>query len=120
MHELSYASAIVAAAARHADGNPVTLVTVRAGRLRQVAPGSLEFYWDLVTRGTVCDGARLDLQIVPCVLACETCSHEWELDAPLFRCPRCDGADVSVHHGNELEIESIVIEEGDEACIAPV
>lgn len=119
MHELSVASAIVATAVKHAEGNAVTVVTVRTGRLRQVVPESLEFYWDIVTRGTVCDGARLDLEVVPAVLACGACAHEWEIEAPLFRCPACDETDVAVVRGNELEVESIEIEEEEEACIAP-
>jgi hydrogenase nickel incorporation protein HypA/HybF len=119
MHELSIASAIVATAQKHADGSVVSVVTVRTGRLRQVVPESLEFYWDLVTRGTVCDGARLELELVPAVLACAFCAHEWTLDAPLFRCPACGGTDVTVVRGNELEVESIEIEEREEACIAP-
>ena len=53
MHELSIASAIVATAEKHAGGSAVSVVTVRAGRLRQVVPESLEFYWGFVTRGTV-------------------------------------------------------------------
>ncbi len=107
MHELSIASAIVATAQKHADGSVVSVVTVRAGRLRQVVPESLEFYWDLVTRGTVCDGAWLELEVVPAVLACASCAHEWALEAPLFRCPACGGTDVTVVRGNELEVESI-------------
>jgi len=118
MHELSIASAIVATAQKHAGESPVSLVTVRAGRLRQVVPDSLEFYWDIVTRGTVCEGARLELEIVSAALACGACGHEWTLEQPHFRCPECAEGDVAVVSGNELEVESIEIEEEEEACIA--
>ncbi len=118
MHELSIASAIVATAQKHAGGSPVSLVTVRAGHLRQVVPESLEFYWDIVTRGTVCEGARLELEVVPAALACGGCGYEWTLETPIFRCPRCAETDVAIVSGNELEVESIEIEEEEEACIA--
>ena len=116
MHELSIASAIVATAEKHAQGSPVSVVTVRAGGLRQVVPDSLEFYWDIVTRGTVCEGARLDLEIVPAALACNACSHEWALETPVFRCPVCGETEVAVVSGEELQVESIEIEE-EAACI---
>jgi hydrogenase nickel incorporation protein HypA/HybF len=115
MHELSIARAIVATAEKHAGGNAVSAVTVRAGRLRQVVPESLEFYWDIVTRGTLCDGARLELEVVPAVLACGDCGRRWSLGAPNFLCPACGETDVAVVSGEELEVESIEIEE--EACI---
>jgi hydrogenase nickel incorporation protein HypA/HybF len=114
---MSIASAIVATVEKHAEGRPTSAVTLRVGRLRQVVPESLEFYFGFVARGTVCEGARLELQIVPGQLTCSACGHEWELDAPAFWCPACASSDVRISAGNELEVESIEVEE--EACIAP-
>ena len=64
MHELSVSSAIVDTVVRHAEGRRVTAVRVRLGRLRQVVPGSLAFYFELVSRETVCYGARLQQEDV--------------------------------------------------------
>ncbi len=50
-------------------GRPVTAVHVRLGRLRQVVPSSLAFYFELVSRETVCEGARLEQEVVPAALA---------------------------------------------------
>jgi hydrogenase nickel incorporation protein HypA/HybF len=111
VHELSLASAIVDTVERHADGRLVTVITMRIGALRQVVPDSLEFYVDLVGRGTVCDGARLELELVPARLAC--CSGEWE--PPSFRCPSCGGGGTVVS-GDEFLVESIELKE--DACIA--
>jgi hydrogenase nickel incorporation protein HypA/HybF len=116
MHELSVSSAIVDTAVRHAAGRRVTSVQVRLGRLRQVVPESLAFYWQLVTRETVCEGSRLDQEVVPAVLRCEDCARDWEIDMPFFRCPGCGTADVTVVSGEELEVESIEVEEA--ACTA--
>lgn len=116
MHELSVASAIIDTAARHAGGRRVTAVYVRAGQLRQVVPESLAFYFEHVARDTLCEGARLELELVPARLLCEACEHDWKLDEAVFRCPRCGAREVRVTSGEELEVESIEIEEG--ACIA--
>lgn len=111
MHELSVAGAVVDTAIAHAAGRPVSVVTVRAGHLRQVVPRSLRFYFDIVARDTVVQGARLELEIVPGRLGCRACAHEWDVDSPAFRCPRCGGGDVTVLSGDELEVESIEVEE---------
>ena len=115
MHELSIAGATVE---RHAGGRAVTSVRVRAGRLRQVVPDSLEFCFGIVARESVCQGARLEIEVVPAVLRCAGCAHEWEIDEPPFRCPECGGGDVAAVRGEELEVESIEVEE-EEPCIAP-
>ena len=64
MHELSISSAIVDTAIKHARGQRVTVVDVRLGRLRQVVPDSLAFYFDIVSRETPCEGAELRIEHV--------------------------------------------------------
>lgn len=115
---MALSSAIAATAEKHARGRPVKVVSLRVGKLRQVIPESLSFYFDIVTRGTVCEGARLEQEIVPARLRCASCEHEWEPDFPEFRCPACVHAEVSVLSGQEFEVESIEVEE-DEECTAP-
>ena len=117
MHELSVSSAIVDTAVRHADGRRVTAVQVRLGALRQVVPSSLAFYFELVSRETVCAGARLDQELVPAALRCDDCAHEWEIDMPFFRCHRCGSARVTVTSGEELEVASIEVEEASECIV---
>ncbi len=121
MHELSVASAVVDTALRHAEGARVSVVTLRVGHLRQVIPDSLQFYWGIVTRESLCEGARLDLEPVPARLRCTSCEHEWELEGlPNFRCPQCAGTDVAVLSGDELEVESIEVDQEEVGeCIAP-
>jgi hydrogenase nickel incorporation protein HypA/HybF len=115
MHELSISSAIVDTVIRHAAGRRVSLVTVRIGHLRQVVPDSLEFYFGFVTRDTVCEGAELEVVAVPAQLACRSCEHEWDVEIPAFRCPSCGSADCAVTSGDELEVESIEVEEEEPA-----
>jgi hydrogenase nickel incorporation protein HypA/HybF len=117
MHELSISSAVVETVVAHAAGRRVSAVTMTVGAFRQVVPASLEFYFGIVARGTVCEGARLRQELVPLRLGCSGCGEEWEPELPAFRCPGCGGSSVDVLRGNELEVESIEVEE--EACTAP-
>jgi hydrogenase nickel incorporation protein HypA/HybF len=116
VHELSLSSAIVNTVVKHADGRRVTVVELRVGRLRQVIPDTLEFYFEFVARGTVCEGARLEQEMIDARLRCIGCGHEWEIAIPAFRCPRCAGSDVEIASGNEFEVEAIEVEEAE--CIA--
>jgi hydrogenase nickel incorporation protein HypA/HybF len=115
LHELSLSGAIVNTVVKHAAGRRVTAVDVRVGRLRQVVPDTLEFYFGFVADGTVCEGAELRQEVVPALLHCPQCRREWELDLPIFRCAGC-GAPAEVVSGNEFEVESIEVEEVE--CIA--
>lgn len=132
MHELSISSAIVDTALRHAVGREVTVVSVRAGAMRQVVPESLRFYFEIVARDTACARARLELEVVPAWLRCVACEREWDPAPeprrghlapgpalPSFRCPDCGLGGADVINGDELEVESIeVVENEEERCIA--
>jgi hydrogenase nickel incorporation protein HypA/HybF len=116
VHELALSSAIVNTAAKHAGGRPVSVVSLRVGRLRQVVPDTLEFYFEFVARDTVCEGARLEQEVIDARLRCNPCHEEWAIEIPAFRCPTCGGSDVIVASGDEFEVESIELEESE--CIA--
>jgi hydrogenase nickel incorporation protein HypA/HybF len=119
MHELSVASAVLNTAVKHAGTRDVSVVSLRVGKLRQVVPDSLSFYFDIVSRDTVCEGARLELTEIDARLGCSDCAQEWQPDIPAFRCPRCESAAVQILAGEELEVDYIEVEDEETACIAP-
>ncbi len=128
MHELSVASAIVDTVVRHAEGNRVEVVSLRLGRLRQVVPDSLGFYFGIAGRDTVCEGASLEIESIDVLMSCGACGNEWDPQPPAehgeadgggyvmpqFRCPRCESAGARVVRGDELEVESIEVRTADE------
>jgi hydrogenase nickel incorporation protein HypA/HybF len=118
MHELSLSGAIVNTVEKHASGRPVRVVTMRIGALRQVVPDTLDFYFGFVSKGTVCEGARLEQELVPARLECGACRREWQVELPVFMCPACGPSGrVEIASGDEFRVESIEVEEAE--CIAP-
>jgi hydrogenase nickel incorporation protein HypA/HybF len=111
MHELSIATAVLNTALKHAEGRAVDSVAMRVGSLRQVVPDSLLFYWDIVARDTVCEGARLELTEIEARLHCLDCGRDWEPLMAAFRCPVCASAQVAVAAGEELEIDYLELRE---------
>jgi hydrogenase nickel incorporation protein HypA/HybF len=116
MHELALSTAIVNTVVKHAGDRRVSVVSLRVGALRQVVPDSLAFYFEIVARDSVCEGARLEQEPVPARLRCRECAHGWRVELPAFRCPVCESAAVEIRSGEEFEVESIEVEE--ERCIA--
>ena len=117
MHELSLAGAIIATAAKHADGRPVAVVSLRVGTLRQVVPDTLRFYFSSWPATASAKGPSLRSRSSRRGCAAGRAAIEWSIDIPHFRCPACGGSEVEIASGNEFEVESIEIEEV--ACIAP-
>jgi hydrogenase nickel incorporation protein HypA/HybF len=118
MHELSVASAVLNTALKHCDDRQVTVVHLRVGRLRQVVPTSLEFYFEIVARNTDCEGALLELVEIAVQLSCRECERAWSPEIPAFRCPDCGSAEVEVTAGEELEIDYIEVKQQEAICTA--
>ena len=116
MHELSLSSAIVDTVVKHADGRRVTRRQLRVGRLRQVVPETLEFYFEFVARGTVCEGARLEQEVIDARLRCARCGTSGRSRSRRSAARRAAAARSRSSSGNEFEVESIEVEEA--ACIA--
>lgn len=110
MHELSVACAVVRTVSEAVTGRRVTSVRLRVGVLSGVAPQALTFAWDVAVAGSPLAGAALVVDRVPVSVGCRTCGAVSALPEPLpVRCPGCEGRDVAVVAGSELEVASVEV-----------
>lgn len=115
MHELAIAHSMVEISRRHACGRRVATVNVRVGQLRQVVPSSLAFAFELIAQGTELEGAELRIEHAPAAGVCRECgSHVPLPDFPLM-CSACGALDVDVTEGEELQVDSLELEQSEEA-----
>ena len=107
MHELGLCSSIIDAVERRAGDRRVAKVKVRVGRLHHVHPEAFDQSFAIAAMGTIADGARAELVLLPVRARCGSCGFESEGDeVPVF-CPACGGSAVEVTGGDELMLESI-------------
>jgi hydrogenase nickel incorporation protein HypA/HybF len=111
MHELSIAQAVVAIAARHAEGRRVCRIEVKVGHLRQVVPAALEFAFQVLTEGTEMDGAELVIEEVPARTRCRACQAVTTTDQFPLACAGCHALDVELVAGEELLVDALEFEE---------
>jgi hydrogenase nickel incorporation protein HypA/HybF len=111
VHELSLAEAVVEIALRHAAGRTVRKVELRVGYLRQVVPSALEFAFELLSNGTVLEGAELAIENVPARGRCRACAVDTTMRAFPLQCSVCGGLDLDVIAGEELLVDALELEE---------
>jgi hydrogenase nickel incorporation protein HypA/HybF len=110
MHELALTCSIVETAQKAAAGRPVMRVTLVIGRLSGVMTAAVRFCFDEVARGTLLDGAALDIVEPEGRARCEACGAEFATPDLLTRC-RCGSLALTRLSGEELTIRSIEVEE---------
>ena len=99
----------------------MTIVRVGVGRLRQVVPEYLTWFFEIAAKETLCEGASLECERLSSLLRCAACGAEWDPAPPPapdqaslivgFRCPECGGGDHMVVSCDELLVESIDVRE---------
>jgi len=113
MHELSLAENInktIKGMSERSGWTRVRRIILKVGYMRQVDPELLSFAFDVVSKGTVSEGAELSVLALPVVFLCQTCGSESNTEKTVFLCPNCGGANVELRSGMELTIESMEVE----------
>lgn len=113
MHELAVTESILEIAVRHAQDQAAHRITdlyLVLGQWSSIVDDSVQFYWDIISEGTIAKGATLHFRRVPVVLACQDCGHEYQPDDKRLHCPQCGGANMKVKTGEEFFLEAIDVE----------
>ncbi|WP_172330635.1 hydrogenase maturation nickel metallochaperone HypA [Mangrovicoccus sp. HB161399] len=112
MHEMSLCEGIcnvIEEQARiHAIGH-VRRVRVELGKFAGVEKPALEFAFEVVMRGTVAEGAVLEMIDLPGKAMCFDCMIEVEIADRLDPCPRCGGGKLMPVGGDEMRIKDLEV-----------
>jgi hydrogenase nickel incorporation protein HypA/HybF len=111
MHELSLAEnmlAIVEESARNGGFRRVAAIRLEIGRLSCVMPDALRFCFESVTRGSLAEGARLDICEIAGEGRCPRCEKSLELEEPYGLCPDC-GVPLEVTAGTEMRVKELEV-----------
>ncbi len=113
MHELSVTESVLEIACKHAEKAQATKVTdiyLEIGRLSSIVDDSVQFYWEMISKDTLCEDAKLHFKRVPAKLICLECQCEYALEDELQPCPNCGSARIKVLSGDEFNLDSIEIQ----------
>lgn len=113
MHELAITQQIADLAIKHAEKNSARKITdlyLVIGELSTVVDESVQFYWDLITEDTLCEGSKLHFKRLPAEFRCRDCQHVFRLEeGELTPCPNCSSGNVEILQGKEFHLDSINI-----------
>ncbi|HIQ06566.1 MAG TPA: hydrogenase maturation nickel metallochaperone HypA [Anaerolineae bacterium] len=113
MHELPVTEALLSLALEHAQkagAKRIVALHLVIGDLASIVDDSVQFYWDIISQGTMAEGATLDFQRVSAVLRCRDCGHEFRPDGTKLPCPQCGSINIAVVSGDEFRLDSIDVE----------
>lgn len=110
MHEMSLCEGmreVLEDQARLHELSRITRVRVEIGRFSCVEKTALAFAFDEVMRGSVAEGATLEMIDLPGRATCLDCNAEVVLEDRLSSCPRCGGGRLMPVAGDEMRIKNL-------------
>jgi hydrogenase nickel incorporation protein HypA/HybF len=113
MHELAITQSMIELVKEHAEKANATRVgkiNLIVGELSGFVDECVQFYFDLMSRGTVMEDAQLSFKRVPTTGRCRDCGKEFEIQELDWICPSCQGNNIQLVKGNELFVESIEVD----------
>lgn len=113
MHELSVTENILEIVKTHAERANAAMVTdifLVIGKLSSILDDSVQFYWDLMTEGTIAEGAKLHFRRVPVLIQCNDCKNSYSPEADNLACPLCFSEKITIVQGEEFYLEAIDID----------
>jgi hydrogenase nickel incorporation protein HypA/HybF len=116
MHEASLVEAlieVIETEAANAGMVRVTGLKLRVGAMRMVVPEMMQTAFEIMSKGSVAEGARMQIEEVPLLAHCTNCNRDVEVDGHVFLCTLCGTALSEILSGQELDLMEITGDPGE-------
>lgn len=115
MHELGVTRSIVDIVVRKGieqRAHRIVAVRLIVGKVRNFEQVWVQRYFDRCAKGTIAEGASVQIEYVPITFYCEGCGATFELELGNNRrlsCPECGSGEYRMITGGELLIKEIEV-----------
>ncbi len=116
MHELAVTQSILDVAleaAQNAGAQRIIAIDLLIGNLSSIVDDSVQFYFEILTKGTMAEGAVLRFHREVAMATCLACGRTFATAGlPLLAdCPSCGSAHLNVVGGRSFSVVSIEVEQ---------
>lgn len=112
MHEAAIVESLLRQVVQKAPPRvEVHRVHIRVGRLTNISPDALNFYFEALRSDSLSPQSELIINQPPLSVCCENCGRKQEFDEWTWECPLCESGPLIFLNGSELELEAIEVED---------
>ena len=113
MHEMSLAEGVLQIMEDQAQSQQfkqVKTVWLEIGELSHVSPEAITFCFDAVTKGSLADGAKLEIIRTPGQAWCHECAEQVAVSSLADPCPKCNGHKIQVTDGDDMRVKELEVD----------
>ncbi len=109
MHEVAIAQSLLSVILEEAEkqnARPVRAM-ISCGKLSAVNDNALGFAFDIIAKGTICEGLELNIEQKPIRGRCKDCGNTFSIELDDPRCPSCNTDNFELLPDAPLMLEQI-------------
>ncbi len=113
MHELAVTESMLGIVLKHAQRShtkKVTRINIVLGEISTVMEEPVRFYFGIISKDTMAEGAELFFRHIPLICRCRKCGEEFRVKEFDLTCPECGNAESEIISGREFKVESIEVD----------
>lgn len=127
MHDVTAAQTIaytVLEAAQEREAERVERINLALGAMTMLDPDQLEFWLEQILRGTIAEGAEIQIEQLALQVRCGACGYEGEIEVPedpiyhlmpfVPACPGCGSEELEVLSGDACVVRAIWVTAAEE------
>ena len=112
MHEMMVAQSLLATISDEAikqNAKPIG-AKISCGMLNPVNDDALCFAFEVIAKGTSCEGVKLEIEHKPIQGQCKNCNQDFDVEFSRPRCPKCSSEDFELMADAPLILEEIELQ----------
>ncbi|HDS85101.1 MAG TPA: hydrogenase maturation nickel metallochaperone HypA [Phycisphaerales bacterium] len=116
MHEMAVAESILQTITEQAErlgGARPAAARISCGQFNAINDETMRFAFESISRGTPCEGMRLEIRHIPLQAKCTHCQTVFAFDVYRPTCPTCGSAHFDFQPDAPLLLEDIEFEDPD-------
>ena len=113
MHEFHIADGVVKTALAEAEkhgARRITALKLRLGGKSHITPEGMETCIEASARGTIAEGARIEIEVFENVYRCADCTLTFPAGGDSKSCPGCGSTNLDLFTGEEVYLDSLEVD----------
>lgn len=113
MHELSVVNSIIKICQEEMEKyniNNVKNIKIMVGELTGLVPSCISYYFDIASKETKLNGAKLLIKNIPIRVKCMECGYEDEIEKAQITCSKCESLKLEIKSGREFFVDSMEVD----------
>ena len=113
MHELSVTQGLLKICldeGKKHNIKKIKKINVKVGELTGLVPNCITYYFDIVAKGTIVEGAEILVEKIPVAIKCNGCQYEGVLPKGEYFCPSCKSNKYKIINGREFYLDTMEVD----------